>query len=55
MKTVHTLKYDAKLAEGKRFNYGRGGYCTEVERTLGKRELSLLSRVSRVCSVTVDG
>ena len=36
MKTVHTLKYDAKLAEGKRFNYGEGGYCTEVVKDFGE-------------------
>jgi hypothetical protein len=35
-KTVHTLKYDAKLADGRRFNYGEGGYCTEVVKDFGE-------------------
>lgn len=27
---VSTLRYDAMLADGKRYNYGQGGFCTEV-------------------------
>ena len=36
MQSVHTLKYDAKLADGKRFNYGEGAYCTEVVKDFGE-------------------
>ena len=30
LSSVHTLRYDAALADGRRHNYGEGGYCTEV-------------------------
>ena len=30
MASVKTLRYDAALADGKKHNYGQGGFCTEV-------------------------
>ena len=53
---THTLKYDAKLADGKRFNYGEGGCCTEVVKDFGEGRMvtpnsgieSMLSDCGRV-------
>ena len=36
MKTVNTLRYDVKLSDGRRYNYGEGGYCTEVVKDFGE-------------------
>ena len=35
LSNVNTLRYDAKLADGKKYNYGESGYCTEVVKGFG--------------------
>ena len=30
-----TLQYDHKLADGRKYNYGEGGYCTEIVKDFG--------------------
>ena len=35
LSSVNTLRYDAKLADGMKYNYGESGYCTEVVKGFG--------------------
>ena len=35
LSNVNTLRYDAKLADGMKYNYGESGYCTEVVKGFG--------------------
>ena len=32
---TNTLQYDHKLADGRKYNYGEGGYCTEIVKDFG--------------------
>ena len=36
MSSVRTLRYDDKMANGRRYNYGEGGYCTEIVKDFGE-------------------
>ena len=32
---TETLQYDRRLADGKKYNYGEGGFCTEIVKGFG--------------------